>query len=135
MRVILDTNVLMSAIFFGGIPGEILAATKTGRISLVLSPAILEEYHEVAKRLSLRFHVEYADILEWITVRSEMIADTSMETPICNDPDDEKFIAAALASKTKIICSGDKHLLDINGHEGLVVLKPKPFSDQYLKTK
>jgi len=43
MRVILDTNVLMSAIFFDGIPGEILTATKSGRISLVLSPSILEE--------------------------------------------------------------------------------------------
>ena len=135
MRVILDTNVLMSAIFFDGIPGEILTATKSGRISLVLSPSILEEYQEVAKRLSLRFHVEYGDILEWITVRSEMIADTSMKTQVCDDPDDEKFIAAALASKAKIICSGDKHLLDVDDYKGIVVLKPKPFSDKYLKTK
>jgi predicted nucleic acid-binding protein len=48
------------------------------------------------------------------------------------DPDDDKFIACALSSGSKLIVSGDKHLLDVNGYRGIEILKPRPFIDKYL---
>lgn len=132
MRVILDTNVIMSAIFFGGIPGKILDAYTAGKLMLILSPGILSEYQEVAERLSKKFHVEYGEILEWIAVHSEMVSDSALPKRVSADPDDDKFIAAALLSGARIICSGDKHLLDANGYQGINILKPKSFSDKYL---
>lgn len=49
MRCVLDTNVLMSGIFFGGVPGRVLEAWMSGRIELILSPEILAEYRTVGR--------------------------------------------------------------------------------------
>ena len=54
MKLILDTNVLVSGIFFGGVPGQILAAWADERVSLVLSPAILDEYARVGAELATK---------------------------------------------------------------------------------
>lgn len=48
------------------------------------------------------------------------------------DPDDNKFIECAVASQSKIIVSGDKHLLDISGYKGIEVIKPRRFIDHYI---
>ena len=132
MRVILDTNVVLSAIFFGGIPGRILNAYRDGKLILVLSPEILEEYRATAARLAEKFDVEYDALLEWIAIHSEMEQSMHLSTPICADPDDDKFIACALALNAKIICSGDRHLLDVNGYQEIEVLKPRIFAEKYL---
>ena len=132
MRVILDTNVILSAIFFGGVPARILNAYRDEKITLVLSPEILEEYRETAARLAQKFDVEYDALLEWIAIHSEMVQAPQLSSPVCADPDDDKFIACALASGAKIICSGDRHLLDVNGYRGLEMIKPRAFVDRYL---
>ena len=132
MKVILDTNVIISSIFFGGIPSHIIEACYEKRIKLVMSPAILIEYREVAKRMSYKRPNDYKTVLDWILTNAEMVADTPLAEPVSADPDDDKFIAAALLSGAKIICSGDKHLLDVNGYRGIEILKPKPFADKYL---
>ncbi len=132
MRVILDTNVILSAIFFGGIPGRILSAYRDGRITLVLSPEILDEYRMTASRLAKKYDLEYEALLEWIAIHSKINQATQLPDPVCADPDDDKFIACALASKAKIICSGDKHLLNVNGYQGIEVLKPRTLIDKYL---
>ena len=51
MRVVIDTNVLMSGIFFGGVPGEVLRRFSEGQVELALSLAILAEYRNVLARL------------------------------------------------------------------------------------
>ncbi|KXK15132.1 MAG: twitching motility protein PilT [Chloroflexi bacterium OLB14] len=55
-----------------------------------------------------------------------------LKEPICEDPDDDKFFACALSSDSKIIISGDKHLLKVSGYEGVEVMKPRDFVDKYL---
>jgi putative PIN family toxin of toxin-antitoxin system len=132
MRVILDTNVILSAIFFGGVPGRILTAYRDGKLTIALSPEILDEYRTTAARLAKKFDVEYEEILDWIAVHSEMMAVPSLDQPVCADSDDDKFIACSLASGAKIICSGDKHLLDVNGYRGIEVLRPRAFVDLHL---
>ena len=132
MRVIIDTNVILSAIFFGGIPGRILEAYRDGKLTLVLSPEILEEYRATAARLAEKFDVEYVALLDWIAIHSEMEQSLPLSVPVCADPDDDKFIACALASNAKIICSGDRHLLDVNGYQEIEVLRPRAFADKYL---
>jgi putative PIN family toxin of toxin-antitoxin system len=62
MKVVLDTNVLISGVFFAGLPSRILEAWRDGRVNLVISPAILEEYRRVGEKLAARF--------EGITVES-----------------------------------------------------------------
>jgi predicted nucleic acid-binding protein len=54
--------------------------------------------------------------------------------PVCSDPDDDKFLACAIAGGSKIIVSGDKHLLKISGFQGIEILKPQELVNRYLRT-
>lgn len=133
MRVVLDTNVVMSAVFFRGHPLKILEAWKERRIELVVSDDILLEYEEIADRLSCRY--PGVDVHPWISfIRENAIRmDVSAPYPaVCEDADDDAFVACALASGATVICSGDRHLLAVDGHQGLEILVPKQFLDKYL---
>ena len=135
MKVIIDTNVLVSGIFFGGIPKEILLTWKSGLFTLVISHDILEEYLETVQELQNRYPtVKALEIVQTIAVTSEITYSLILKKQICEDPDDDKFLAAALASKTKIIVSGDKLLKKVYGWSGISVLSPRKFYDDYIKS-
>ncbi len=73
MRIVLDTNVFVSGIFFTGPPHHILRAWRDGKVHLVISPEILEEYSRVAEVLSEKFpSIDLSPILELVTVNSDM---------------------------------------------------------------
>lgn len=76
--------------------------------------------------------VDLQPILELVTMNSEIYSCPIMPESVCEDPDDDKFIACALASGCKVIVSGDKHLLEVSGFGGVKVLRPRSFIDQYL---
>jgi len=136
MKIVLDTNVLISGIFFSGPPYQILKAWQEGKIKITASEEILSEYQRVAEELSRQFpSVDIDRILDLITVHAEIVDASDFQVTICDDPDDNKFIACALASKSKIIVSGDKHLINVSGHKGIQVVKPREFADNYLKKR
>lgn len=133
MRVVVDTNVLISAIFFKGKPDVILEAWRTRKLEIILSADILNEYSKVMERLSLKFpSVESSGILSILTSGCRIVEPEVIENQVCDDPDDDKFLAAAIGGATKIIISGDKHLLDVNGYSGIEILRPAEFIEQYL---
>ena len=133
MNVIIDTNVLVSGIFFKGTPFNLLVAWKKGKFKLIITHEILDEYKRVIEDLSKNFpNIQVAGIIEKIALNSVLTFSVNLPEPICTDPDDDKFFAAAIASKTKIIISGDKHLLSKSGHSGVKVLKPSEFYDTYI---
>jgi len=133
MRVVIDTNVLISAIFFKGKPDVILDAWRTGKLEIILSPEILDEYSRVLHRLSEKYpSVDTSGILYLLTAGCKVIEPREIEIQVCEDPDDDKFLAAALGGSTKTIISGDKHLHDVNGYTGIEVLRPSEFIKKYL---
>jgi len=133
MKIVLDTNVLISGIFFSGPPCQILKAWQEGKIKLAISKEILAEYHRVAEELSEKFpDVDIFQLLELITIHAEKINTQGIEVSVCEDPDDDMFISCALGSNSKIIVSGDKHLLKISGYQEIEVLTPRVFLDNYL---
>ncbi|RKZ01447.1 putative toxin-antitoxin system toxin component, PIN family [Candidatus Fermentibacteria bacterium] len=71
-------------------------------------------------------------ILSILTAGCRIVEPEIIENQICDDPDDDKFIAAALGGKANTIVSGDKHLLDVNGYSGIEIIKPAEFVKQYL---
>ena len=136
MKIIVDTNVFISGVFFSGPPYQIVKAWCDGKIQLVISQEILEEYHRVGETLAEQFPgVDLGSILELLAVNSELTVAPGLPEPVCDDPDDDKFLACALASKTKLIISGDKHLLRVSGYHGIEVLRPRKFVDDYLQSK
>ena len=133
MRIILDTNVLVSGIFFSGPPFQILNAWQDKQFQLVLSDEILNEYQRVAAILGKKYsEVDIGPFLKFLTVNSDIVAAPPLAEPVSIDPDDNMFIACALASNTKLIVSGDKHLLDVDGYMDIQVLKPRQFVNMYL---
>lgn len=135
MRVVVDTNVLMSGIFFGGVPGRIVEAWATGRLEIVLSPEILDEYRRVGSDLAARYperSVALQPMLTLLATHGSMVNAVALEVQVSVDEADDMFLAAAMTGDTTTIISGDKHLLDVSGWRGIRVLTPRRFVDQDL---
>lgn len=133
MRAVLDTNVVMSAIFFGGDPKTIVRAAVSKRVELVATKAVLAEYHEVAERLHEHYPaVSFRRPLAILESIVKLVRPATLGGAVCRDPDDDAIIACALGGKAKIICSGDDDLLALNGFRGLEILKPREFKTRYL---
>lgn len=133
-KIILDTNVVISGIFFHGPPYQILEEWKNGKFQFITSHEILDEYKEVADELSLQFKdIDQTKTIELISLNSKVFFSIALKDRVTDDPKDDKFIACALASKTNIIVSGDKHLLAVNGYKGIRILNPRQFIDEFIK--
>ncbi len=127
MRAVLDTNVLVSGIFFGGVPRAVLHAWAEGRFELVLSPSIIDEYVQTCARLGASHPgLEYQSILATLVGHGTLVPDTTFPSPITADPDDDKFMLCARASGA-VVVSGDRHLLEQSGWEETAVMKPRDF--------
>lgn len=130
MKVVLDTNVLMSAIFFSGTPYRVLDAWRKGRIELVVSQEIIEEYRQTGQSLTRSFPgVDVAPWIELILAEASLVLAPPLPEPVCTDPDDDKFLACALAAKARVVCSGDKALLKTRGYQGIQVLTARQVLD------
>ena len=133
MRIVLDTNVFISGIFFSGPPSHILKAWKARKLQVVLSKEILAEYQRVGEALSAKYsEIDIVPIIDLLTIYSEVVETKDISVSICEDPDDNKFIECAIASNCKLIVSGDKHLLNVSGFQKIEVLKPRGFIDVHL---
>lgn len=133
MKVILDTNVFISGIFFSGPPSQILKAWENQSFQILLSQHILAEYQRVAETLSSKYpSIDILPIIELIIIHGTFVDTRGFDISVCEDPDDDKFLECALASKCKTIISGDKHLLKLTGYEDIVVLSPRNFVEKYL---
>jgi putative PIN family toxin of toxin-antitoxin system len=133
VKIVLDTNVFISGVFFGGPPYLLLQAWRDGIIQLVISPEILDEYRRVGEILAEEHPaIDLEPMLEFVIQNADVFAASPLSEPVCEDPDDDKFISCALASASRIIISGDKHLLKVTGFQDIEVLKPRDFLDRYL---
>lgn len=133
MKIVLDTNVFISGIFFAGPPYQILQAWRDERLQLAVCLEILAEYRQVAARLSRKYRgVDILPLIDLVAVRSQIVQACSLPKPVCEDPKDDIFLACALTAKTQVVISGDRHLLAASGFAGIQVLRPKAFVDAYL---
>lgn len=134
MRVVLDTNVLISGIFFSGLPARILAAWADGRFELVASIEVLAEYRRVAQRLQKKFSsIDINPVLDLVTREARLVEPASVAASACDDPDDIKFLACALAGGAKFLVTGDRALLRATGLQGIEVLTPREFTRRQLE--
>ncbi len=136
MKVVLDTNVFVSGVFFGGPPHKILKAWRDGKIQLLLSPAILEEYQRVMRELAVQFpEIRVEGLIDFLIVHSEFVLPLSLPPVIQADPSDDKFLECAVAGKAICIVTGDRHLLKLLGFKGVSILKPREFVEDHLGRK
>ena len=128
IKAILDTNVVISRVFWKGPPVRVLEAWQAQRFRLVISVSILEEYRRVlAEMAGERFSPVLHSILGLIELHSEMVEPISLAKAVCNDPDDVKFIEAAVAAAADYVVSGDTALLRLKDHRGIRMVNPAEF--------
>jgi len=136
VRVVIDTNVLISGIFFSGLPAKILDHWKKRAFLSVISEPIIIEYVRVAEEISRKFPlIKIAEILDLFILNSEIVDTNGIEIKECEDPDDDKFLECAIAGGCQIIVSGDKYLLNIAKYQEVKILKPRNFLDQYVSRR
>ena len=128
IKAILDTNVVISGIFWKGPPFRVLEAWQEQRFRLVISVPILEEYRRVlAEMAGAHFSPVLHSILGLIELHSEMVEPISLAKAVCNDPDDDKFIGAAVAAAADYVVSRDTALSRLKDHRGIRMVKPAEF--------
>lgn len=114
LRVLFDTNVLISAVLFGGVPGSVLDAARRGEVSGFVSLHILGEFREVLMRPRFGVSEHLADALaEEIAGFCEVVAVERAEFAWSADPDDDPVVEAAVRAKIDVVVTGDTHLLGL----------------------
>lgn len=133
MRLVVDTNVFVSGVFFSGPPFTILEAWRRRKVELVVSPAILDEYRATGEELAQEFSgVDLNPWLGLLEARATVIAAPPLAQQVCTDPDDDKFLTCALAGRVRIVVTGDRALLRTSGYCGITVMTPRRFVDESL---
>ena len=127
MRAILDTNVVVSALIWGGTPFKLLQTAIDQEIVLYTSPALLAELHEVLTRehLARRLTQQQTSVDEAFRLYDELtLSVTPLAIPrsVPNDIDDDQVIAVALAAGAELIVSGDQDLLMMHPWRGIQIL-------------
>ena len=132
MRIVVDTNVIIFGVFFGGAPGEVLKAIVSNKVTACASKQIVEEYIEIVNEMISRKQGKLnSDILLMLIESLEMIKPKT-HVKISRDPDDDKFIECAKDADALYIVSGDKDLLVIKQYENIKIITAKEFCDNYL---
>ena len=130
--VVVDTNVIVSGLLFGGKPGQLIELLQKGRIKLVASKPIMDELLRVlayprfelsAKEIEYLF---YRQILPYVD-----ITEVPTEKPaVSEDPSDDKFIHCALEAGVRIIITGDQHLLKLKKFQQIVIFTVSEFLEK-----
>ena len=125
MKAVLDTNIFISAVFWGGIPEKILDSLSDGKFTLVTSDEIIEEIAEVLAE----FHMPIADVSIWrkYLLENAIVVKPTTRIAVCVDKKDDKFIEAANTAKADYLVSGDKHLLVLKEYQQTKILTAREF--------
>lgn len=127
MRVVLDTNVIISAFFWKGNERIVLNKCKEKEHEMVISPEILEEVDVV---LDSKFSVpddKRGDFLRNIIVISRLVFPNIEINVIKEDPSDNRILECAVCGKAEFIISGDKDLLNLKEYEGITICNARDF--------
>ncbi len=127
-KAVVDTSVLLPGAFFGGAPRDVLAAWRAGRMEMVVSAEILREYVRIGERLSTRFpEADFAGVMDAVVANATWVAPPPLPAPACEDPDDDKFLACAVAGGARYLVSADKALLATSPYGDVAVVRARDF--------
>ena len=133
MKIVVDTNVVISGIFFGGVPRKIVEAIADGAIDAYATAEILDEYMGIIASMLERKQGRINQSILSPLFSAIKIIETESRIEVCRDPDDNKFIECAVDAKALYIVSGDNDLLDIKEFDGICIITAKEFCEEYLK--
>jgi uncharacterized protein len=127
MRVILDTNVFISGIFWeGNFCSQIIRAWAEKKFDLVSSIKIIEEFVETLKDFKIQMPPEMIEEWRNLIIENSIIVEPTIKLEVIkDDAEDNKFLEAAVSGEADLIISQDKHLLNLKEYKGIKILKPE----------
>lgn len=132
-RVVIDTNIYISAIFWNGKPREVIDLGRDGKITIFTS---LDIENEIAGKLKTTFKLAEEDVNQILLDFSTFTLPIRINKQLIvvqDDPDDNKFIECAVECRANYIISGDRHLLNLKEYEGIKLIKSSEFLKVYYK--
>ncbi len=131
MKVVLDTNILISAFIFGGKPRQILSLTLTNRIQMFISPVLIAEFFDVVNK---KFDLSAQELA---LTKNQIENKFSIVKPkkslhIVRDEDDNRVLEAAIDGKCDYIVTGDKDLLDLKIFKKIKIVTSDIFLSEML---
>jgi len=129
VRVVFDTNVLVAALLWRGVPHKLLQRVRDGDVVLVTSPALLEELDDVLRRTKFaailtKAETSAAGLLSTVRLLAALIEPTPLDSPVCCDPDDDQILALAGSAGADLIVSSDNDLLRLGSFAGIAIGTP-----------
>lgn len=132
MKIVVDTNVVISGLFFGGKPGEVVSAIVNSKVKACATTEIIDEYSEIIERMFSKKRGKIDVGLLLPLLNSFEIIKRKSHIKVSRDPDDDKFIECAKDGKALYIVSGDDDLLEIKEYKNIKIITVKEFCDKYL---
>jgi len=133
MRVVLDTNVVVSAaVNPKGPPAQVIRAWRNRSFEWLTSPALLDELARTLHSPRVRCYMawgedEVAQFVSVVQQRVELVSPTNLIDAISADPSDNRVLEAAVAAQADYVVSGDHHLLEVKTYEGVQIVTPARF--------
>ena len=132
-RVVIDTNIYISAIFWNGKPREVIDLGRDGKITIFTS---LDIENEIVGKLKTTFKLAEEDVNQILLDFSTFTLPIRINKQLIvvqDDPDDNKFIECAVECRANYIISGDRRLLNLKEYEGIKLIKSSEFFKVYYK--
>ena len=134
MNIVLDTNVLVSGVFWKGNESIVLASCLSKDISNFISPSIIDEFDRVLHYDKFQFNpVEIQHALETILSCSRVILPQVKIDIVNDDPADNKILECAIAANASYIVSGDHHLLQLESYKQINIVSATQFIELFLR--
>jgi uncharacterized protein len=133
MIVVLDTNVIVSAILSRkGNPAEIIRRWEAEEFDVATSQVLIQELEKALNYNQVRKYTQTSDeeiqnLLARLHTAAIVVDPQIQLNVIAKDPDDNRVLECALSARAHYIISGNKHLLDLKEHEGVIIMSPASF--------
>jgi putative PIN family toxin of toxin-antitoxin system len=136
LRVVLDTNVLVSGLIMLGKPRELLTIISRRKVTLVLSQEILNEFSKVMRRNKFAEYAEEEQVERFVEDIESIAELIELKSPVkaAEDPKDNIVISTAIDGEADIIVSGDHHLLCLKKFRGIRILSVEEAVQMLKKT-
>jgi putative PIN family toxin of toxin-antitoxin system len=136
MIVVLDTNIWVSAIIWGGIPDEIISLQEQGKIEIASSRKLLSELENTFNKKKIQTKLEALQLTtsSAFSLVYESVNIYSIEkliVPELRDPDDTIVLATAIAANAEVIITGDLDLLILQEYQNMQIMTATDFLEQY----
>jgi len=132
MKAVLDTNVLISSVLSTGTPHRVVVAGYEGAYQLIATQATIREFRDTLLKYPDRFQLTAEEVqkeVETVQYFAKIVEPTESISIVADDPDDDKFVEAAVAGNADYLVSGDQHLLSLGAVRGIDIVTPREFCE------